>query len=406
MAAIGRGGRSSRGGERLRSSPHVVGYWRDGQLLLHHIATGGVLVADPAVVRILHFFRDWRPVEELTAQWPSSGRRSLRTAIHRLTAGSFLQRSDRASGPTESNLESWGAWNPIASLFHFSTKEVRWFRGRERDAFEIEFARKTGGGPPPPAPIKRLPAAPRWPLPRANAQGQFAEVLLGRRTWRGFGSSPVDLGSFAQLLDLTFGVQFWGEAGEDDRVAFKTSPSGGARHPIEAYVLALRVKGLPRGLYHYVADAKELELVRKGATPKQVETYLTGQWFYRPAAAVVFMTAVVARELWRYPHPRSYRTVLFEAGHLCQTFCLVATWLGLAPFCTAALADSRIERDLGVDGVSEVLLYAAGVGTRPPGGQWVQWPEHLAGHPYLPPTPHRASPRSSARQAKRARPTG
>ncbi len=59
---------------------------------------------------------------------------------------------------------------------------------------------------------------------------------------------------------------------------------------------------------------------------------------------------------------RSYRTVLLDAGHLCQTFCLTATWLGLAPFCTMALADSLIERDIDVDGITESVLYAAGVG--------------------------------------------
>jgi hypothetical protein len=39
-----------------------------------------------------------------------------------------------------------------------------------------------------------------------------------------------------------------------------------------------------------------------------------------------------------------------------------------------ALEDSEIERALKIDGVSEVLLYAAGVGSRPPDGRWVQWP--------------------------------
>ena len=66
--------------------------------------------------------------------------------------------------------------------------------------------------------------------------------------------------------------------------------------------------------------------------------------------------------------------VLAESGHLCQTFCLVATWLGLAPFCTMALADSRIERDLEIDGVSESIIYAAGVGSRPKGVEWAPWP--------------------------------
>jgi SagB-type dehydrogenase family enzyme len=235
-------------------------------------------------------------------------------------------------------------------------------------------------------------------LPQVPAVGEFANVLLGRRTWRGFGKAPATLEALAQLLDLTWGVRFWGDAASGDPVAFKTSPSAGARHPIEAYLLALRVKGLARGLYHYVPDTKELEQLRPGATPLQLEGYLAGQWPYRSAAFVVFMTGVVARELWRYDHPRSFRTMLLDAGHLCQTFCLVATWLGLAPFCTAALADSRIERDLGLDGVSEILLYAAGAGTRPADGRWVQWPEHRPRHPYLPPSPSRRSARSRKRR--------
>jgi hypothetical protein len=68
--------------------------------------------------------------------------------------------------------------------------------------------------------------------------------------------------------------------------------------------------------------------------------------------------------MWKYRFARAYRVVLLDAGHLCQTFCLTATWLGLAPFCTAALNDSLIERDLGVDGVTESALYVAGAGMR------------------------------------------
>jgi SagB-type dehydrogenase family enzyme len=80
---------------------------------------------------------------------------------------------------------------------------------------------------------------------------------------------------------------------------------------------------------------------------------------------LVLLSAVFDRTRWRYEGPRAYRAVLIEAGHLCQTFCLTATWLGLAPFCSMALADSAIERMLGLDGVSESVLYAAGVGRRP-----------------------------------------
>ena len=92
---------------------------------------------------------------------------------------------------------------------------------------------------------------------------------------------------------------------------------------------------------------------------------LAGQWWFRGAAIVVFLTAVFQRTQWKYDYPRAYRAVLAEAGHLCQTFCLTATWLGLAPFCTMAFADTRIEKALKVDGISESVLYAMGAGTLP-----------------------------------------
>lgn len=66
--------------------------------------------------------------------------------------------------------------------------------------------------------------------------------------------------------------------------------------------------------------------------------------------------------MWKYRSPRAYRIVTLDAGHLCQTFCLTATFLGLAPFCTAALKDTLIEKDLGLDGITESVLYVAGVG--------------------------------------------
>ena len=106
---------------------------------------------------------------------------------------------------------------------------------------------------------------------------------------------------------------------------------------------------------------------------------MNGQWWFGGAGAVVLMTAVFARTQWKYEAPRAYRAVLMEAGHVCQTFCLVATRLGLAPFCTIALADSKIEKDLGIDGAAESVLYAAGVGQRPQKKDWAPWPGHAYG---------------------------
>jgi hypothetical protein len=136
-------------------------------------------------------------------------------------------------------------------------------------------------------------------------------------------------------------------------------------------------------VYHYVADRHQLELVRLGITSRQIQRCLGYQWYFAKAAAVVFMTAMMARTQWTYAYARAYRSILAETGHVCQTFCLVATWLKLAPFCTMALADSVVEKLLKVDGVQETVLYAAGVGLRPAAG-WTQWPDHEPGNPYMP----------------------
>jgi SagB-type dehydrogenase family enzyme len=225
----------------------------------------------------------------------------------------------------------------------------------------------------PPA-VKRYRGAPVVGLPKAGASGEFTQALLTRRTWRRFSTRRVSLQALGTVLGLTFRVQRWIDLPGVGRVALKTAPSGGARHPIECYVLPLRIDGLTRGLYHYRPDRHVLERMSSRARPARVAKYLPGQAWYGDASVIVLLTAVFARTQWKYPFARAYRVVLAEAGHLCQTFCLTASWLNLAPFCTMALADSIIERDLGVDGVTESVIYAAGFGARPDGVDWAPWP--------------------------------
>ena len=126
--------------------------------------------------------------------------------------------------------------------------------------------------------------------------------------------------------------------------------------------MALRVKGLTPGLYHYHPAHHYLKMLSPNATSQKAWLYCARQNHARNAAALFIMTAVFRRTMWKYRMARVYRAVLLDAGHLCQTFCLVATWLGLAPFCTAALKDTMIEEDLKIDGIRESVLYVAGIG--------------------------------------------
>jgi SagB-type dehydrogenase family enzyme len=297
-------------------------------------------------------------------------RDSLAAAVENLEGASLLQRSDTPRTVTERALGGWTAWNPAAGLFHLSTKDVAYARDGSVDRYLVRNLDRD----PVPSPLKRYPKADQLRLPAAETSGEFPGVLLDRRTWRSFAKRPLALSELATLLGLTWKAQRWLDLGAVGRMPLKTSPSGGGRHPIEAYVLAPNVDGLRRGLYHYRPDIHALERLSDGATRKTIVRYLADQWWFGNASVLVLMTAVFPRVQWRYRFPRAYRAVLVEAGHFCQTFCLVATWLGLAPFCSLAFKDSLIERDLGIDGVTESVLYAAGAGVRPQGTPYSPWP--------------------------------
>jgi SagB-type dehydrogenase family enzyme len=350
------------GATLFRRSPHLVCYWNGEDFIVQNYATGVRVVGRPVTCDILSFFDDWRPARDLLADRPAWDRSGLRKLLLAFARHSLLQRAGREISLQEKAMDGWRQWNPAAGFFHTATKDVPF---DDADT-SVRLLRRQSRVTPMPAPVKRYRRSRMFALPPVVTEGEFPRVLLARRTWRRFAAEPLDLRSFSTLIGLTAGIQHWAHASGEGKVALKTSPSGGARHAIELYVLALKVKGLPRGLYHYAADVHGLESISKQQVNAElVERYLPTQAWYRGASAVVLFTAVFPRELWRYPYSRAYRAVLIEAGHLCQTLCLTATWLGLAPFCTMALADSRIENDLKLDGITESVLYAAGVGTRP-----------------------------------------
>ena len=357
----------------------VVCYWQGDALILHEPVTRQRYTVTPLAVALMHACRGPQSFTAIRAAFPGLTASTLRRVLTQMTTSGVIVRS-RGAPPSNA---TWGPWSPVASFFHFATKDVPWASDEALQVLEETLSAKAAIEPPP-ASMKRVKARVIVALPQTHSGGEFRSVLLDRRTWRGFAAAPLPLTQLAELLDLTFGVRRWVGTDEGERLPLKTSPSGGGRHPIEAYVLAPNVRGLAKGLYHYAPDHHRLELLGRGATPRQIQAYLGGQWWYRSAAAIVLMTAVLPRVWWRYDTPRAYRSVLLDAGHVCQTFCLVATSLRLAPFCTMALADSRIEQDLGIDGVSEIVLYAAGVGVRPAGG-YVQWPSRPRGRTYIAP---------------------
>lgn len=358
---------------QYRRTPHLVCHWEKGQIVLHNYASGMRAPATPLAVEILDLCDEWRACSHLERELRTLDGTVLQTVLSALVDHTFLERSNEPPPATSRLFSQWNSWRPAAAFFHASTKDVAFVEPAQADGL---LRRKAETQPPPPelkTPRKAGPTI-RLFAPRTET-GELAETLSARRTWRQFSTTAVSSAHVATLLRLTWGVQQWMHVDGFGRMALKTSPSGGARHSIEVYAYARRVTDLARGWYHYDPDRHALSpLPSRARRHPRISDYLPTQRWYDDAAVLLVMTAVFARAQWRYGYARAYRSILTEAGHLAQTFCLVATSLNLAPFCSMALADSRIERDLGIDGVSESVIYATGVGNRPSGVDWAPWP--------------------------------
>ena len=368
----------------------LVGYWQDGAFVVDN-PVGGCRTEFPEFYcQLLAFFGEPRTIDEAARTVPPAHRPMVRKALHRLRSLGFLRRpgSQRMG-------QRWAAWGPAAGFFHFSTRDLEWIDSRDRLDAEREFASKR---PVDTESTSSKLTGRRVALPTPALGGQFPDVLTQRRTWRDFGQAAVPLASLARLLHLSFGAQAEALTSLGSRITLKTSPSPGATQSLEAYVVALNAAGVDRGVYWYNSTRHELQVLRGSITPEYVGALLAGQWWFEKAGVVVLLTGVIERIQHRYTYGRAYRSWLLEAGHVCQTFCLTATWLDLAVFCTQALSDSRVEQRLGLDPRQEPVLYAMGVGTKPPGQSVGAWPaEHSPGDPY------RQLPAATTRQTNRRR---
>jgi hypothetical protein len=181
-----------------------------------------------------------------------------------------------------------------------------------------------------------------WPVPDVPATA----VLTGRAP-----AAELTLPGLARALFLSAGVVRTGARSHGRIALFRAAGSAGARFPIELYVSARGVDGLPDGVHWYDPVGHAL---------LQVGPPAGGE------ATTLVVTGIPWRTGWRYSE-RGLRHIYWDSGTM------LAQTLALAPgrlFTT--FADAQVTRLVGADGVQEfpVALVAleAGAPAIEPGG--------------------------------------
>ncbi|SFR52884.1 SagB-type dehydrogenase domain-containing protein [Yoonia tamlensis] len=207
---------------------------------------------------------------------------------------------------------------------------------------------------------KSDPHAQRIALPD-TARGAIEGLAAGRRSTRAFADNPLALCDLAAMLRAGYQVLGPDRLADGTQLLRRPVPSAGGLYPLEVYALVRNVDGLAKGIYHYDSKADDLALIKQGDWEDQARDAFLTWSFVAQAPVVLCLGAVFARTQRKYG-PRGYRYVLIEAGHVAQNICLAAAERDLATLCLGGYADTVLNRLIGLDGQSEAIIYALGLG--------------------------------------------
>lgn len=335
-------------------------YFLRGNLIVENYLTRRTLQGDSDTGELLRFFSTWKTTSQAERRFRDFTKESLYLSIRNFLKNGLLITKDSQKSLQPGGFGEEWLW-PIASrYYHFSTKldEKASTPGQIR-----QFYKEYLKGKRQPSIYKQYPQSRKVKLPSWDgAEAQLFGTLLGRRSTRTFTGEPITLEQLSRILFYTWGRVSTYKTQQFGRLLHKTSPSAGARHPIEAYAVVNNVQALSRGIYHYSVRDHTLELLRRGDFRKRCVALTAGHTWTRNSSVLFIMTAVVARTAWKYRIPRIYRALLIDAGHLSQTFLLVSTALGLGACCIGTFSDIAMEKELGLDGVNETVIFSVGVG--------------------------------------------
>lgn len=350
---------------RIRRSRSLIAYWENKEFLIENYLTGKQTTISPMVADLLNKIDNYETRQTVLKIFCKIPR--VAELIDLLISRSVLVVESSILDRKERLMEKTWKWKIDARYFHYSTRKTMFKTNLEEENKNLIWLAKKV---PPPSPFKdyesgtsiRLADSMKDNSKTMKNDGSFWRALYERRTRRSFARKDISFRDFSTIMLWTWGKTRTITDPQVGEYILKTSPSGGARHPIEVYPVVIRVQGIPPGLYHYSVRHHGLELIRPGNFEVLAVDLCAGQKWIRNSSVAFFMTAKLDRSMWKYSQSHAYRVILLDAGHVGQTFHLVCTKLRLAPFTTAANNDPMIEDFIGIDGVTEIPLYTAAAG--------------------------------------------
>ncbi|MGH7071677.1 MAG: SagB/ThcOx family dehydrogenase [Acetobacteraceae bacterium] len=200
----------------------------------------------------------------------------------------------------------------------------------------------------------------------------LGRALAIRHSGRVYGDEPVSAVVLATLLSAALGVRRQTGGGHGVMIRRNVTNSGNLGS-VEAYPIALRVAGIPPGIYHFDSAGHDLASLYRGRFATWLDECVLFQREFAKAAVAVVLTSAFGRLKAKYG-PRGYKLGLIDIGHVSQNLYLVATALGLEVCATAGFVDEVLDRTLSLDGLDAATSLVVLIGNSPPADERTGWP--------------------------------
>ncbi|MBN1165099.1 MAG: SagB family peptide dehydrogenase [Candidatus Krumholzibacteriota bacterium] len=202
--------------------------------------------------------------------------------------------------------------------------------------------------------------------PRFDGAVSVEKALRERRSIRRYSGDPVSLTELSQLLWAAYGITYTRENTPAFlRGGLKTAPSAGARYPLELYVVAYNVSGLPAGIYWYHPQGHKLSRLSAGDFRDELAAACWNQDWLKGAALSIVYSAVYARTTERYGERGRDRYVCMDLGHSAENVYLQCGSMELGTCAIGAFVDIELKKLINMTREEEPL-YVMPVGKPAP----------------------------------------
>lgn len=204
----------------------------------------------------------------------------------------------------------------------------------------------------------------RLPRPR-TLRAALSVVMARRRSVRRFSGAALPLEDLATLLFAAQGVTGALTVGDEyggGTIPVRATPSGGGLYPVHLVVAAMRIRDLPRGVYRYCPHNHGLEPFGSGSAVEDLAQLAEfGEIdIDRAAAAFLFVYDLYANS--RKYGDAGVAFAFIEVGQMIQNVHLAATALGCGSCDVGGFEKPRVERWLGVDGLTRHVIHMTVIG--------------------------------------------